>query len=132
MRVAAIGDRRPRPRRADLPCLSLATPHGRNRRAKRKVIPFDHGEVKPMSDAAGGGDGQAPAPPRDPARLRFRPTRTTRTYDAVVTQVRGAIATGRLRPGDRLPSALELAREFEISRNAVLEALRVLERSGLI
>jgi DNA-binding FadR family transcriptional regulator len=76
----------------------------------------------------------APAarPPRDPVRVHFRPIRTTRTYDTVVTQVRGAIATGRLLPGDRLPSALELAREFEISRNAVLEALRVLERSGLI
>lgn len=55
-----------------------------------------------------------------------------RTYDAVVNQVRAAIADGRLKPGDRLPSALELAREFEVSRNAVLEALRVLERSGLV
>src|SRR5579872_4790532 len=38
-------------------------------------------------------------PASDPVRVRFRPARTARTYDAVVTQVRGAIAIGRLRPG---------------------------------
>jgi GntR family transcriptional regulator, transcriptional repressor for pyruvate dehydrogenase complex len=70
--------------------------------------------------------------PADPARVAFTPARVSRTYDAVVGQVRGAIADGRLKPGDRLPSALELSREFEVSRNAVLEALRVLERSGLV
>lgn len=68
----------------------------------------------------------------DPQRTLFRPARAVRTYDAVASQVRSAIADGRLKPGDRLPSALELAREFEVSRNAVLEALRVLERSGLV
>lgn len=67
-----------------------------------------------------------------PARPLFQPARTVRTYDAVVSQIRSAIADGKLKPGDRLPSALDLAREFEVSRNAVLEALRVLERSGLV
>jgi GntR family transcriptional repressor for pyruvate dehydrogenase complex len=68
----------------------------------------------------------------DPKRMLFQPARAVRTYDAVVTQVRTAIADGRLKPGDRLPSAVQLAGEFEVSRNAVLEALRVLERSGLV
>jgi len=82
---------------------------------------------KSSAGAPTGVPGQtAPAPPL------FRPARTVRTYDAVVSQVRSAIADGRLKPGDRLPSAVDLAREFEVSRNAVLEALRVLERSGLV
>lgn len=84
-----------------------------------------------MSDRSTPGE-RASASPVQPAQVRFNPAPATRTYDAAVTQIRAAIADGRLKPGDRLPSALELSREFEISRNAVLEALRVLERSGLI
>lgn len=84
-----------------------------------------------MSDSAAA-DGEPATAAAAPARVSFRPARATRTYDAVVEQIRAAITEQRLKPGDRLPSALELAREFEISRNAVLEALRVLERSGLI
>jgi DNA-binding FadR family transcriptional regulator len=43
-----------------------------------------------------------------------------------------AIATGRLRPGDRLPSELEQARGFHVSRATVREALRSLAELGLI
>lgn len=60
------------------------------------------------------------------------PVPTRRTYDVIVASVRHDVARGRLRPGDRLPSAFELARSFGVSRNAVLEALRSLERSGLV
>lgn len=79
----------------------------------------------PFSDDVSGAGASLPPP-------RFRPARTPRTHDVVVSQVRSAIVEGRLKPGDRLPSAVDLAGEFEVSRNAVLEALRVLERSGLI
>ncbi len=84
-----------------------------------------------MNDSATA-DGEPASAAAEPARVSFQPARAMRTYDAVVEQIRAAITEQRLKPGDRLPSALELAREFEISRNAVLEALRVLERSGLI
>jgi DNA-binding FadR family transcriptional regulator len=43
-----------------------------------------------------------------------------------------AIATGRLRPGDRLPSEAEQARGFQVSRATVREALRSLAEAGLI
>ncbi len=76
--------------------------------------------------------GSADTAKLEPKLAMFQPARAVRTYDAVVNQVRSAIADGRLKPGDRLPSAVELAGEFEVSRNAVLEALRVLERSGLV
>jgi GntR family transcriptional regulator, transcriptional repressor for pyruvate dehydrogenase complex len=65
-------------------------------------------------------------------RVAFRPARVSRTYDVIVAQVRDEITQGRLRPGDRLPPAFVLAEEFGVSRNAVLEALRMLERSGLV
>lgn len=65
-------------------------------------------------------------------RVRLHPSPAVRTHDSVVSEVRLAITEGKLKPGHRLPSAVELARDFEISRNAVLEALRVLERAGLI
>lgn len=80
--------------------------------------------------ATGGAAGSAPG--NEAVPTLFQPAKAVRTYDAVVTQVRTAIAQGRLKPGDRLPSALALSREFEVSRNAVLEALRVLERAGLV
>jgi GntR family transcriptional repressor for pyruvate dehydrogenase complex len=43
-----------------------------------------------------------------------------------------AIATGRLHPGDRLPSEVEQARGFQVSRATVREALRSLAEAGLI
>jgi GntR family transcriptional regulator, transcriptional repressor for pyruvate dehydrogenase complex len=64
--------------------------------------------------------------------MKFEPARTVRAFEAVVAQLRAGITEGRLRPGDRLPATQTLARDFGVSRNAVLEALRVLERSGLV
>jgi len=64
--------------------------------------------------------------------MTFQPARTVRAFEAVLEQLRAGIADGRLRPGDRLPPTQTLARDFGVSRNAVLEALRALERSGLV
>ena len=75
---------------------------------------------------------KAVTPELEAPRASLGPARASRTFDVIVAQVRDEVAHGRLRPGDRLPSALELARMFGVSRNAVLEALRNLERSGLV
>lgn len=42
------------------------------------------------------------------------------------------IATGQLKPGDRLPAERDLAEQLEVSRNSVREALHTLELNGLI
>ncbi|HMS10969.1 MAG TPA: GntR family transcriptional regulator, partial [Pyrinomonadaceae bacterium] len=51
-------------------------------------------------------------------------------HEQIVTQVRVGITTGDLRPGDRMPSAREVARRFGIHANTVTAAYRELAASG--
>ena len=62
----------------------------------------------------------------------FKPIKTQRAFEAVCDQVRQMVADGTLKAGDKLPAERELAVRFQISRNAVREALRSLEMSGII
>ncbi|MFO1084642.1 MAG: FadR/GntR family transcriptional regulator [Reyranellaceae bacterium] len=62
----------------------------------------------------------------------FDPIRRSRLSDQVSAQIQGRIASGELRSGDKLPPERELAESFGVSRGAVREALRNLERSGLV
>ena len=62
----------------------------------------------------------------------FRTVRPARASADVVFQIRSAILAGHYRPGDRLPTERELARQFEVSRVTVRDALRILEAGGLI
>jgi len=62
----------------------------------------------------------------------FRPSPVMRSVDQVRLSIVQAIATGALRPGDRLPSEHEQARGFRVSRAAVREALRSLVEMGLV
>jgi GntR family transcriptional regulator, transcriptional repressor for pyruvate dehydrogenase complex len=78
------------------------------------------------SAAAGNGD----APPAPSAV--FSPSPVMRPVDQVRLSIVQAIATGALRPGDRLPSEHEQARGFRVSRAAVREALRSLVDMGLV
>ena len=52
--------------------------------------------------------------------------------DQIVSQIRVAIASGDLRPGDKLPSTRELARRFSIHANTVSAAYRELTNSGTV
>jgi GntR family transcriptional regulator len=53
-------------------------------------------------------------------------------YAQLVEQVRHALLTGVLRPGDRLPSVKEVVASLAINPNTVLKAYRDLEREGLV
>ncbi len=66
------------------------------------------------------------------SRLPLRPVKTVRVFENVCAQIRQQIATGMLKPGDKLPPERELAQEFGVSRPAVREALRALEITGTI
>ena len=52
--------------------------------------------------------------------------------DAVVRRIQGLILDDRLHPGDPLPPERSLADTFEVGRNVVREALRILEEKGLV
>jgi GntR family transcriptional regulator len=47
-------------------------------------------------------------------------------------QLERAVRSSGMRPGDKLPSELELASRFAVSRSSVREALKLLEQDGLI
>jgi len=60
------------------------------------------------------------------------PIRSTRTFEAAIAHLTEAIERHGLRDGDRLPGEHELARQLEISRPTLRQAVRVLERSGVL
>ncbi|MGE0151597.1 MAG: FadR/GntR family transcriptional regulator [Reyranellaceae bacterium] len=64
--------------------------------------------------------------------MNFTPIRTRRVFEEVIDQFREQMRNGQLKPGDKLPSERELARQFKASRNAIREALRTLEVAGFI
>jgi GntR family transcriptional regulator, transcriptional repressor for pyruvate dehydrogenase complex len=56
----------------------------------------------------------------------------SRTADEVVQQIEGLILEGVLRVADRLPGERELAKQFEVSRPILRDALKLLETRGLL
>ena len=53
-------------------------------------------------------------------------------YLQLVEQVRHALRTGLLEPGDQLPTVREVAETVAINPNTVLKAYRELEHDGLV
>lgn len=62
----------------------------------------------------------------------FEPVKQDRNFEVVVQRVRDKLLEGELRPGDKLPPERELAKQLNVSRNVVREALRILENAGLV
>lgn len=62
----------------------------------------------------------------------FESVKTKRVSDIIGEQIRRKLETGELKPGDKLPPERELAVEMGVGRNAVREALRSLEMSGVV
>ena len=56
----------------------------------------------------------------------------TRVSEDIIAQLKGLIAEGKLRSGDRLPSERDLSEQFKVSRASVREAVRALESIGLL
>jgi GntR family transcriptional regulator len=56
----------------------------------------------------------------------------TPIYAQLERGLRAAMATGRLRPGDQLPTVRQLAVELQINANTVARVYAELERSGAI
>ena len=62
----------------------------------------------------------------------FKTARLNRISQNIVQQIRETIISGRLKPGDRLPSEKDLFTEFGVSKASLREALRALEALGMI
>jgi len=68
---------------------------------------------------------------REPV-IKLAPVSTMRASEAIYEQIVQLITSGELRPGDRLPSERQMMDMMQRSRPTIREALRMLERNGLI
>ena len=62
----------------------------------------------------------------------FTPVRSKRTFEEVSSQIKRLVFEGVLKAEDKLPSEAELAKQFDVGRQTVREALRILELSGFL
>lgn len=62
----------------------------------------------------------------------FEPIQTRRTFEEICERIRDRLASGDLKPGDKLPAERELAQQLGVGRNALREALRSLEIAGVV
>jgi DNA-binding FadR family transcriptional regulator len=64
--------------------------------------------------------------------MTFPKMKRDRVFEQVSNEIKKQIASGTLKPGDRLPPENELARNFNVSRQTIREAMRILELSGFL
>ena len=53
-------------------------------------------------------------------------------YQQIMALIRGGILTGKLSPGQKIPSVRDLAAQAQVNPNTVQRALTELEREGLL
>ena len=70
--------------------------------------------------------------PNHDDRSFAEPIRSTRTFETAIQHIVDGIEQNRLSRGSRLPSELELSRQLNISRPTLRQALRILERAGVL
>ncbi len=66
------------------------------------------------------------------SNLRVDLTVHTPAYLQIIEQVKQAIASGELKPGDQLPTVRQLAADLRINFNTVARAYRLLDEKGII
>lgn len=64
--------------------------------------------------------------------IRIEPSSAVPVYRQIVDQIKSQIAGGVLRPGDRMPSVRQLARQLPVNQNTVLKVYDLLDREGLL
>ena len=64
--------------------------------------------------------------------FRVHPTSTQPLYQQLTQQIRHAVETGVLQPGDILPGIRTLAEQLVVSPNTVVKAYADLEHEGLL
>lgn len=62
----------------------------------------------------------------------FEPVSTDTVVQAIIQNITHSLTTGELMPGDRLPPEPELAKQLQVSRTALREALKMLGGLGVL
>jgi GntR family transcriptional repressor for pyruvate dehydrogenase complex len=62
----------------------------------------------------------------------YKRVQSVRIFEQIAEQIEQRILSGELRQGDRLPTERDLAEQFQASRTAVREAMKILAQRGLI
>jgi GntR family transcriptional repressor for pyruvate dehydrogenase complex len=70
--------------------------------------------------------------PTDPLASLFKPVQPPTAFEQTVERLATAIKLGFLPPGGQLPPERELAKQLEISRTTLRQALTALTQSGLV
>ena len=65
-------------------------------------------------------------------KSRLNPASAVPVYIQLMEQVKHAVETGALRPGDQLPGIRKLAESLVVNPNTVAKAYRELEHAGVI
>lgn len=64
--------------------------------------------------------------------LMFTPARSGRSSEDVALQIEAAIVSGKIKPGQGLPSERDMQAQFKTGRGTIREALRALREKGLL
>ncbi|HHV65969.1 MAG TPA: FadR family transcriptional regulator [Peptococcaceae bacterium] len=64
--------------------------------------------------------------------MEIKPIKSRRTTEIILEQIKTFIIQGHLNPGDKLPTEMELADKFQVSRTSVREALSALSLTGIL
>jgi GntR family transcriptional repressor for pyruvate dehydrogenase complex len=62
----------------------------------------------------------------------YKRVQSVKIFEQIAEQIEQRILSGELHQGDRLPTERELAEQFQASRTAVREAMKILAQRGLI
>jgi len=76
--------------------------------------------------------GKGPGRARSALEIKVDDASDQSIYEQIIAQVQEAVATGSVRPGDRLPAVRQLADELNIAPGTVARAYSELERLGVI
>jgi GntR family transcriptional regulator len=68
----------------------------------------------------------------EPVRFSLDPANGAPVYRQIIQQIEYAILSGRMRPGDRLPTIRSLAVELKINPNTIARAYGELEIRGIL
>lgn len=64
--------------------------------------------------------------------MRYKHVEKRSVVQDVMEQIKGLIASGELKPGDKMPTETELAEMFGIGRSSVREAVKVFQHLGIL